>query len=76
MNAIETMLIWFAKTCSLTLLAVLYVTFMAALFNGAGAAIITVNDYGEGMVELVVFSLTAILIVAGYVCEWRAKRKE
>ena len=71
----ETMLIWFAKTCSLALLAVLYVTFITALVSDTGAVLVTVNGYGEGMIELIIFSLAMILIVAGYVCEWRSKNK-
>ena len=73
MNAIAISFMWFAKVCNLLLIAVFYMTFIAALLSDSNAVLVTVNDYGEGMIEFVLFTVIITLIVAGYAFEWRKK---
>jgi len=55
------------------LLTVLYATFIVAYFSDTNMAVITVNDFGEGVIEFIILSIVMMLVVTGYVCEWRGE---
>jgi ribose/xylose/arabinose/galactoside ABC-type transport system permease subunit len=51
---------------TLLLSVVLYVTFLSIFLTEKKAIYVAVNDYGEGLIELIIFSITLFLAFIGY----------
>jgi len=59
---------------TLLMSVVLYVTFLFIFLSEKKAIYVTVNDYGEGLIELIIFSIALFLAFIGYFSLLRDKR--
>lgn len=59
---------------TLLMSVVLYVTFLSIFLSEKKAIYVTVNDYGEAVIELVIFSIALFLAFIGYFSLLRDKR--
>jgi len=61
-------------TSTLLMSVVLYVTFLSIFLTEEKAIYVAVNDYGEGLIELILFSIALFLAFIGYISLLRDKR--
>ena len=58
---------------TLLMSVVLYVTFLSIFLSEKKAIYVTVNDYGEGLIELTIFSIALFFAFIGYISLLRDK---
>lgn len=52
---------------ALVMSVVLYVTFLSIFLSEKKAIYVAVNDYGEGLIELIIFSIALFFAFIGYI---------
>ena len=58
---------------TLLMSVVLYVTFLSIFLSEKKAIYVAVNDYGEGLIELIIFSIALFFAFIGYISLLRDK---